>query len=142
MRQLVERAGLTGKVVSTSAGTGDWHVGEQADERTIAALAKRGYDGSHHRARQFESAWYGQLDIVVALDRSQDRILRSWANDARDHGKIHLLRSFDPESGGNVDVPDPYYSDDAMFDAVLGMIERSSTALFRQIEPAIRSSTR
>ena len=37
-----------------------------------------------------------------------------------------------------LDVPDPYYSDAAMFDTVLGMIERACTALFRQLEPGIR----
>jgi protein-tyrosine phosphatase len=37
-----------------------------------------------------------------------------------------------------VDVPDPYYSDAALFDGVLGMIEKASAALFRQIEPGIR----
>jgi protein-tyrosine phosphatase len=37
-----------------------------------------------------------------------------------------------------MDVPDPYYSDAAMFDSVLAMIERATLALFRQLEPGIR----
>jgi protein-tyrosine phosphatase len=46
--------------------------------------------------------------------------------------------SFDSEtSGGTQDVPDPYYSDAAMFDQVLGMIDRACTALFRQVRPGI-----
>jgi protein-tyrosine phosphatase len=40
------------------------------------------------------------------------------------------------------DVPDPYYSDDALFDAVLGMIERANSALFAQLAPAIRQGVR
>ena len=40
------------------------------------------------------------------------------------------------------DVPDPYYSDDATFDRVLGMIERSTSALFRQLAPALRQGLR
>jgi protein-tyrosine phosphatase len=35
-------------------------------------------------------------------------------------------------------VPDPYYSDAAMFDSVLGMIERACKGLFHQVEPGIR----
>ena len=35
-------------------------------------------------------------------------------------------------------MPDPYYSDAALFDTVLGMIEKASIALFRQIEPGIQ----
>ncbi|MGO3884732.1 MAG: low molecular weight phosphotyrosine protein phosphatase, partial [Mycetocola sp.] len=38
----------------------------------------------------------------------------------------------------NRDVPDPYYSDDAAFEQVLGMIEVASAQLFRQIKPAIQ----
>jgi protein-tyrosine phosphatase len=46
--------------------------------------------------------------------------------------------SFDNEQAALVDVPDPYYSDAALFDQVLAMIEHASAALFRQIEPGIR----
>ena len=50
-----------------SAATGDWHVGEAADPRTIAALAARGYDATHHRARQFDPEWFADLDLVVGI---------------------------------------------------------------------------
>jgi len=137
-QHLVSQAGLSRYVVTTSAGTGDWHVGEQADHRTIRALERRGYDGSGHRAKQFDPAWFPALDLVVALDRSHDRILKAWAPSETDRSKVQLLLSFDPRSGTTGDVPDPYYADDAMFDHVLGMIERASRQLFRQLEPAIK----
>lgn len=135
---LVTRAGLSSRVGVASSGTGDWHVGERADERTIAALARRGYDGRSHRARQFDPDWFDGLDLVVALDRSHERILRSWATGEEDRAKIGLLLGFDPGQAALADVPDPYYSDDRTFDEVLGMIERACTALFRQLEPAVR----
>jgi protein-tyrosine phosphatase len=137
-RDLVKRAGFEGKVTVISAGTGDWHVGERSDERTLTALAARGYDGSRHRAKQFDTEWFDNLDLVVVFDRSQERIIRAWANTEEDRSKVRLLLGFDAEQAAQVDVPDPYYSDAAMFDSVLGMIEKSSAALFRQIEPGIR----
>ena len=137
LRQLATASGLGDRLVSTSAGTGDWHVGERADRRTIAALHRRGYDGSLHRARQFSTGDFVGNDLVVALDRTHERILRTWAHTEEDRDKISLLMSFDPDTTG-LDVPDPYYDDDAAFDEVLGMIERSGRALFRQLEPAIR----
>ncbi|WP_440709238.1 low molecular weight protein-tyrosine-phosphatase [Herbiconiux sp. YIM B11900] len=140
LRDLVDRAGLTGRVIVSSAGTGEWHVGEHADPRTVEALRARGYDGSAHRARQFESTWFDDLDLVIALDRSHERVLRSWARSEEDRQKIRLLLGFDPDYAGRHDVPDPYYSDAAMFDSVLAMIEHSSAALFRQLEPAFRRS--
>ncbi|MCW4385781.1 low molecular weight phosphotyrosine protein phosphatase [Salinibacterium sp. SYSU T00001] len=136
-RDLVTRAGCDHLISVTSAGTGDWHVGERSDRRTLDALAAHGFDGSAHRARQFDPDWFEHLDLVVAFDRSQARILGNWAPTPADRSKVHLLLSFDPEEQ-LLDVPDPYYSDAALFDRVLRMIHQASAALFRQIEPALR----
>lgn len=138
-RDLVKLRGYEAEISVASAGTGDWHVGEKADERTIAALASRGYDGSEHRGRQFDPAWFDRLDLVVVFDRGQERIIRSWAPTEADRGKVALLLSFDHDQSGQIDVPDPYYSDSALFDSVLRSIEHASEALFRQIQPGLRS---
>jgi len=139
-RTLVTRAGLAGHVASSSAGTEDWHVGERADPRTLLALEHQGLDGSRHRARPFTAASFDQNDLVVALDRISDQELRACARHDGDAVKIVLLSSFDAASRGEPDIPDPYYGDEPMFDAVLGMIERACRALFRQLEPAVRHS--
>jgi len=136
-RDLITTAGLEDSLDVISAGTGDWHVGERADDRTIEALASRGFDGSAQRARQFDAEWFDKLDLVVALDRGQERILKSWAQTDEARSKVQLLLSFDKDAHV-IDVPDPYYSDAAMFDQVLTMILRATTALFNQITPGIR----
>lgn len=138
LREQITRAGLSANVSVTSAGTGDWHVGEQADQRTLDALAQRGYDGSLHRARQFDPRSFDDLDLVVVFDRAQERILRTWAVSDEQRDKVRMLLSFDPEQAALRDVPDPYYSDREMFDYVLGMIEHATSALFRQLAPAVR----
>jgi protein-tyrosine phosphatase len=135
-KHLAREAGLEASIAVISAGTGDWHVGEPADERTVTALRDHGYDGSKHRARQFDPDWFDKLDLVVVFDHGQERILKAWANNDRDRSKVQLLLSFDNEQT-LVDVPDPYYSDAALFDQVLSMIERASTALFNQVTPGI-----
>jgi protein-tyrosine phosphatase len=137
-RSLADSAGLGDRVSSVSAGTGDWHVGERADTRTIEALERRGYDGAAHRARQFTASDFADADLVVALDRTHERILRQWARRDGDADKIALLLAFDPAAHGRQDVPDPYYAGPEMFDEVLGMIESACRSLFRQLEPAIR----
>jgi len=141
-RSLIAEHGYERVLVVSSAATGDWHVGERADPRTIASLAAHGYDGSRHRARQFESAWFDELDLVVAFDRGQERILRQWAPSDEARAKVQLLTAFDPETTGVLEVPDPYYSDAAFFDTVLETIERASVALFRQLEPVIRQGVK
>lgn len=137
-RRLITDGGYSGRIAVESAATGDWHVGEAADPRTIAALRSKGYDGSRHRARQFDPEWFGGLDLVVAFDRGQERTLREWALSEPERAKVHLLMTFEPDGSGTMDVPDPYYSDAALFDSVLATIERASIALFHQLEPGIR----
>ncbi|MFF2272672.1 low molecular weight protein-tyrosine-phosphatase [Agromyces sp. NPDC058136] len=142
LRSLAEEAGLSSALSIESAATGDWHVGEPADQRTVEALARAGYDGSHHRARQFDAGDFPELDLVVAFDRGQARILRNWAAAGAEQHKVRMLLDFEPSLMEQQDVPDPYYSDDAMFDRVLEMIERSTQALFRQLAPALRQGIR
>ena len=137
-KSIVKKSGLEARLAVISAGTGDWHVGEPSDDRTLAALAARGYNGTGHRGRQFDPDWFANLDLVVAFDRSQERILKEWASTDQDRSKVQLLLSFDSEQAASIDVPDPYYSDAALFDQVLTMIEKSCEALFRQIKPGIR----
>ncbi len=137
-RDIVHQAGYTRSFTVMSAGTGDWHVGEPADVRTATALDARGYGPIQHRAKQFDPEWFRHLDLIVVFDRSQERILKSWAGSDPDRGKVQLLLGFDQEQASLLEVPDPYYSDAAMFDQVLGTIVHACAALFRQIEPGIR----
>ncbi len=134
---LTRKAGCEAEVAVISAGTGDWHVGERSDDRTLASLTAHGYNGSGHRARQFDPDWFSTLDLVVVFDRSQERILKAWATTDADRSKVQLLLSFHNDQAETKDVPDPYYSDAAFFDHVLVMIETASVALFRQIKPGI-----
>jgi protein-tyrosine phosphatase len=101
LRQELARAGLSGKVEVDSSGTGNWHLGGPMDPGARAELAARGYDGSGHRARQFDRSWFSGYDLVVAMDRQNLADLRRMAPDratARD--RIRLLRSFDPATAG------------------------------------------
>lgn len=142
LRSMVERAGLADRVVVDSAGTGEWHIGERADRRAVAALTTHGYDGSTHRARQFEPDWFGRLDLVVALDRGHRRVLTGWAPTDTARQKVHLLRSFDPALPGDalgdeVDVPDPYYDGQDAFAGVLTMVESACAGLLETIGSAL-----
>lgn len=132
-RHLVAEAGLAGEVEVASAGTADWNVGDNADRRALAALARRGYDGRSHRARQFAHESFAAYDLVVALDRDNEHALRQLAADDQVAlGKIRLLRSFAGEAVGDLDVPDPYHGDDEGFDHVLDLVEEGARALLAE----------
>lgn len=141
-RRMLEQAGLGARTIVTSRGTGDWHVGEQADRRSLDVLLERGYDGSRHRARQFDLSDFVTHDLIVALDRSHLRVLQEIAPSEEDQAKIELLLSFTPGYSGDLDVFDPYYSDREAFEHVLEQIERACAELVRQLEPALRQGDR
>lgn len=135
---LAKQHGVADRLLVASAGISEYHVGETADPRTLAALADAGYDAVDHRAKQFQPEWLDGFDLVIAFDRSQERALRSLARgDEEQLSKIRLLLAFDPDATGP-DVPDPYYSEDAFFGTVLHQIETAVGRLFRQIQPAMR----
>jgi len=126
MREMARAQGLEDLVEVDSAGTGAWHVGDPADARALEALADAGYDGSAHRARQFEPQWFARREHVLALDAGHLRTLRSWAPSEQDRAKVRLLRSFDPGarelSGRALDVPDPYYGGPKDFTCVVEQV--------------------
>jgi len=65
LRSMLGSAGLGDQVVVDSAGTGGWHEGDSADPRTVRALKEHGYDGTHHRAREFRPEWFSHRDLIV-----------------------------------------------------------------------------
>lgn len=120
----LQAAGLDHRVRVGSAGTGGWHVGDPADPRTEDVLRRNGYQ-HNHKARQV-GVEHTDADLLVALDAGHARSLRRLVDRPE---RIRLLRSFDPDAGHDLDVPDPYYGGDAGFDKVLGMIEAAMPGL-------------
>ncbi len=156
MTSMVSEAGLDGEIVVSSAGTGDWHIGAPADKRARAALIRGGYDGSDHRARQITAGWFDDLDLVLAHDASNLKALRQLENsrnlETTGHreiprqlagteyqSKVQLLREFDPQASGDLNVPDPYFGERYDFDDVLAMVERSCRGLLDHLQAEHRS---
>lgn len=104
-----------------SAGIGAWHVGESPDARSIHAAAVRGYDLSTQKARQIDPEDFHQFDHIIALDKGHLQQLRQIP-----HGggaaRLSLLMDWADGRKG-LDVPDPYYGEEADFDQVLDLVE-------------------
>ncbi len=121
----LRRRGLADAVRVSSAGTGNWHVGECADERAAGVLRAHGYP-YEHRATQVDAHHLG-ADLVVALDRNHARMLRHLG---ADEDRVRMLRSFDPRTGAHTpDVDDPYYGDTEDFERVYTVIEAALPGL-------------
>lgn len=136
--RLAEARGLD--VVADSAGTGAWHAGDDMDARSRETLVAAGFRPGGHVAKQFTAAMFAERDLVVALDRGHESVLRHLAGEtddpARSRAKIVLLRRYDPVSrlhGRDLDVADPYYGGDRGFTEVLEQIERSCAGLLDEL---------
>jgi protein-tyrosine phosphatase len=131
LRHRLDKAGLSDRVTVESAGTGSWHVDEPADPRALAALRERGYDGSAHRAQQFDGRMFDDYDLVLAMDGDNLDTLNRLAPTDADRAKIRMLRSYDltAVTAGDLDVPDPYYGGADGFAYVLNQVERAADGL-------------
>ena len=145
MRRLVEEAGLDDAVTVDSAGTAGYHLGERSDRRTVAEAHRRGL-GADHRARQLQAAELGSWDLILVMDEANARDVRALARLGRPGPsifgeRIRLLRSFDPSAvaSGALEVPDPYYADDAAFSLVFDQVERACQGLLREVHPMVES---
>lgn len=132
MRHIVKQEGLEDRIAVSSAGTGDWHVGEPRDRRSQAVGAARGVPLSG-RARQFTSASFDDCDYALAMDRAnRDAMLKLARTDA-DRAKVRLLRSFDEAAPPDAEVPDPYYGGPRGFDEVFELCEAACRGLVEHL---------
>ncbi|MGH3165502.1 MAG: low molecular weight protein-tyrosine-phosphatase [Trebonia sp.] len=135
-RAQLASAGLDGAVVVDSAGTGDWHIGQRMNAGARAQLSRGGYDGGGHRARQFDASWFAERDLVIAMDNSNFKTLKSLAR--TDNGDSDRIRLFGDVTGlAGADVPDPYGEDEAEFARVLSMLESAMPCLITQISETL-----
>ena len=134
MRSLVLEEGMGGSVSVDSAGTGAWHVGEPPDARARAAAHAQGIELGG-AARQVRGADFDEFDLIVAMDRSNQRDLLSVAPDADARERVRLLREFDEASvaAGELDVPDPYSGGGEHFDEVLTIVQAGCEGLLEEI---------
>jgi protein-tyrosine phosphatase len=120
----LRRESLAHRVQVSSAGTGNWHVGEPADPRAAEALRRAGYACEHVAAQL--SPRHLSADLLVALDYGHLTALRRLVAEP---DRVVLLRSFDQNAGRKLDVPDPYFGGKYGFDEVLSMVRAAVPGL-------------
>lgn len=134
-----------------SAGTGDYHIGKQPDERTLRNAEKNAVKISHS-ARQIATPDLSLFDYILAMDAENMEKINALAEaDAQIDGKIFLMRDFEPgahpgftkqeeqpftninslsENSDDIftpdrDVPDPYFGGEEGFQEVFNILDRT-----------------
>ena len=124
MAHRLAEAGLSGRVLVESAGTGHWHVGEPPDQRAAAEARRRGIT-MRSRARQFRPGDFEQFDLVLAMDHEN---LERLAPDEEARRKVALFRAFDP-AAEDLAVPDPYFGGSEGFAHVFDLVDSACRGL-------------
>jgi protein-tyrosine phosphatase len=132
-QDLVNREKLDQKIFISSAGTGNWHIGNLPDERMRQTAQSKGIK-LESRAQQFQSKDFNRFNLVLAMDHSNLVRLSEIAPSTLQKNKLMLFRSFDPESTKDQDVPDPYYGGAKGFEEVYSMVKRTCPPLLDYIK--------
>lgn len=122
LEHMVKAEGLDWEI--DSAGTGDWHVGQAPDKRSVQIAKDNGVDISMQRAQFFTPALFDAFDHILVMDHQNYKDVIAQAQQEADKDKVTLFLPNDM-------VPDPYY-DSNMFKPVFELIKQRCEQLIAE----------
>lgn len=133
---LLARRGRSDAFVVDSAGTGTAHLGEEPHPETRREAARNGIT-LRHRARQATRADFARFDLIVAMDRKNERDLLALAETDEERAKVRLFRRYEAENDRvsephDLDVPDPWYTGE--FGRVFSICTAASEGLLAALD--------
>ncbi|MEO7423501.1 MAG: low molecular weight protein-tyrosine-phosphatase [Ornithinibacter sp.] len=142
LREAFEEAGLGHRVVVDSAGTSAEEQGNGVHPRTVAVLERNGHPDTGwalHRARRFETSWFDDADLVLAVDHIHVDRLEQLARDDRDTDKVRLFRSFDEVAvaSGQIGMDDPWYGTDPAYEKTYAEIRAAVPGILDHVRARV-----
>lgn len=132
-REIVKEKNLSNQFFIDSSGTTNYHVGECPDQRAVKVAEENGINLTHC-ARQFVSSDFEDFDYILVMDHlNHDAVLNLGSSQSHPE-KVFLFRSFDVESAGEYNVPDPYYGGEEDFFEVADIASRASLGFIQFLE--------
>lgn len=108
MKNLVEKAGLSGEFVIASAATSAEELGNPVYPPARRKLAEHGISCAGKTARRLSAADYNEYDLLIGMDNANMRNMnRLFGGDPQ--GKLKLLMDYTSRPG---EVSDPWYTGD------------------------------
>lgn len=134
-RVKVQAAGLENEIQIDSAGTGDWFIGREPDQRAQQYAAQAGYDISELRGRQIKPNDFEDFTYLLVMDRQNLADLQAMQPEDF-NGHLGLFLDFD--SSLSIDeVPDPYSMGEPAFRNAIHLIELGCDGLLVDIKNRI-----
>jgi protein-tyrosine phosphatase len=122
MRHKLQKMELNIRV--DSAGTANYHVGENPDARSVKNAQRNGIDISSLNARQFKVNDFDNFDIIYAMDEQNKQNILKLARNKNDELKVQLILH-ELEDEVVQSVPDPYYGSEADFQLVFDLLNKA-----------------
>jgi len=124
---LIQGRGIHNQFTVASCGTGDWHIGQPPDPRTILVAERHGVK-LHTRGRQLDAAMdFARFDLILGMDRRNLEGIRALGCPPQIAGLFLLYAASTVHP--HLDVPDPYYGGPEGFDEMYRLILLGSEAL-------------
>jgi protein-tyrosine phosphatase len=115
-----------------SAGTGDYHVGDSPDIRSIKVAKKYGLDISTQRGRQFSVLDFDRFDYIYVMDESNYENVIKLARNENDVAKVKMiLNEIFPNQ--NYNVPDPYTGGIQGFESTFKMLDEACEQIAKKL---------
>lgn len=131
-RSVAEGEGLDARFRIDSAGTSGYHDGEPPDQRATAVASRRGVNMGG-TSRQITEADLETFDYIIVMDQANRREVERLMAGAPAATEVRLLREFDSEPDGDLEVPDPYFGGSEGFEDVHDLVERSARGLLAHL---------
>ena len=133
LRHKAEKHGLKLKV--DSAGTGNWHAGENPDKRAVKTAIERGIDISKLVARQINEDDFENFDRIYVADAEvYDGVVELALTREHKLKVDYIMNLVHPDL--NKPVPDPYYGGAEGFEKVFDMLDLACDRIIIDIKGA------
>lgn len=120
------------KIHVESAGTGDWHIGQLPDKRSVKVAREHNLDITDQRGRQFNTSDFDKFDLIFVMDNSNYDDVMALARNEEDQKKVNLMLN-EIFPGENLDVPDPYMGGESGFKRVYDMLDQATDKIVERL---------
>ncbi len=115
---------LSKNILVESAGFEPYHIGDEADIRTIQTLHEHQISISGKKARLFKTDDFDRFDKIFFMDDNNYNHLKNFVRNSSDLAKAdYLMNVLEPQN--NIEVPDPYYGGKDGFNLVYQMLDQA-----------------
>ncbi|CAI2175118.1 497_t:CDS:2 [Funneliformis geosporum] len=118
-KDIIKQKELESRFNIDSAGTGNYHVGETPDHRSIQTCKQHGVSVDHY-ARQVVKQDFKEFDYILCMDNSNLASLQ-----------IKLFGEYDPQ--GEILIQDPYYGGINGFEKNFQQVTRCSESFIESL---------